>query len=136
MSLLLAMAGIGGIRVNVPDLTVSDIRVGVNVTATYTLTNAGAITSATTAGGTVPRGNWINPPGAAGANYEVFITNTGTPVTTGTTGSWLPLNVTRAWTLSVTFIGNAQSDLALQIRNASTLVVLDTAAITLIAEKA
>lgn len=136
MSLIIAMASIGTIRVSISDLTVSDVRSGVTATTTYTLTNAGAITSATTLGGTVAQGNWITPTTAAGAAYEVFVSNSGDALTSGTTGSWLPLNVTQAWSISKAGpIGFVQADLLVQIRRASDLVVLDTANITLYSEK-
>ena len=137
MSLLLAMVGtIGGIRVNIGDLTISESIVGNGATATYTLTNAGAITSATSLGGTVAQGSWINPPSAAGAAYEVFVTNSGDALSSGTESTWLALNTTQSWSVTKAgIIGTTQPILNVQIRRASDLVVLDTATITLSATK-
>lgn len=58
-----------------------------------------------------------------GADYDAFFTVTsGSP--TGTTGSWLNLGTDRGWGLSRPGIGSNSATGTLQIRDASTLVVL------------
>jgi hypothetical protein len=121
--------------VRISDAYISDTRTGVTATATYELTNAGVVNN-TTSGGTTAVENWVTPTSAAGAAYEVYVTNSGDPLSSGTTGSWLALSTSRTWTISKAGpIGFVQADLAVQIRNASTLAVLDTASVTLYAEK-
>lgn len=71
--------------------------------------------------------------GGASADYDIFATLNSGALTEGTTGSWLNLGTTRAWAVTRTSNLNGQDDavITLQIRNASTLAVLETATITL-----
>lgn len=136
MSLLKALLGAGGARVSISDVTVSDSTITpTNASAEYSLTSAGAISQTTIIGGTVSLGNWITPTGAAGAAYEVRATELSNPVSTGTVGSWLALNSTQSWSRTRTVLGIIDCILQIEIRRASDGLVLDTATITLSAEK-
>jgi hypothetical protein len=137
MSLLLAAVIGGGPRVLINDTSITDIRSGVSATATYTLTNTGLVQTFTSGFGTATFQNWINPTGAAGAAYEAYVTNSGDALTSGTEATWLPLNTTRAWSVTKSGpTGAVFPVLFVQIRRASDLVVLSTANISMAAEKA
>lgn len=128
---------LSGPRVSISDLSVDDVTVSpTNASATYQLTNAGVINQITVSGGTTSPGNWIFPAAAAGANYEVRATVNSGALTSGTTGSWTALSSTQAWVRQQTSIGTSSCNLTIEIRHATTLVVLDTASITLNAERA
>ena len=73
--------------------------------------------------------NWITS--FPTTNYDVRATIVSGTFTSGTAGSWLNLGTTRSWSRNAT-IGNIQTVTAdFEIRNATTLVVLATAQITL-----
>lgn len=83
--------------------------------------------------GNVLIASWIVPRSAAGAAYEARVTvNTGT-LTTGASGSWLALDTTRSWTVAQTVVGTKTANITLEIRKASTGVVLATATFDLTA---
>lgn len=69
------------------------------------------------------------------SNYEAKATVLVGSVSTGTTGSWLSLGSSREWTVTQASMGTKQCQLLVEIRNASTLAVVDSAAITLEAER-
>lgn len=137
MSLIAAIAAtMGGARVAISDADVADSTTSpTNASATYRLTNAGVVSKTTVADGTTALGNWIAPTSAAGANYEVRATELSGSVTSGTIGSWEALDTTRTWTLTRTAVGTANCTLTIEIRLASSGAVLDTATITLEANK-
>ena len=100
--------------------------------ATYALNNNGSITFVT--GGTQTT-EWMLPNIAAyAARYEARATITGGTLTSGTTGSWINLGTTRTWARDRTGIGSNSCTFTLEIRDASSLQVLDSASITLTAE--
>lgn len=71
----------------------------------------------------------------AAADYGVYVTKTGDSVT-GSLGSWLALSSTRTWGVTAVLSPETKfATLTVQIRNATTLVVLDTATVTLSAER-
>ncbi len=73
----------------------------------------------------------------AAASYEARATlNSGT-LTSGTTGSWLALSSSREWTVddSVSDASPVEATITVEIRNAATLVVVDSAVIDLSAER-
>ena len=138
MSLIGAVAAaMGGYaRVSISDENISDSTFSpANSSASYQLTSSGAINSITASGGTTSLGNWITPTSAAGANYEVRATEDSGSVTSGTIGSWETLDTTHTWTLTRTAVGSANCTLTIEIRLASSGAVLDTATITLEANK-
>lgn len=71
----------------------------------------------------------------ASSAYDIFATLDSGTLSEGTTGSWLNLGTTRAWAVTRTsnLAGSDAATITLQIRDASTLAVLDTAVITLTA---
>lgn len=128
-------ATLGGPRVSIADLSPSAATTSpTNATVQYQLTNAG-VTNTINQGGTTSQGNWVTPAGAAGANYEVRASIVSGSLTSGTTGSWLALSSTRTWALTQSSIGSSTCVLTIEIRNATSLAVLDSATITLTAEK-
>lgn len=73
--------------------------------------------------------NWLS--GGSAANYDIRATILSGTFSSGSVGTWLNLSGTRSWTRGAA-AGTFQSVTALfEIRNASTLVVLASANITL-----
>lgn len=77
-------------------------------------------------------GTWLLA-GAAG-DYEVRATLDSGAITSGTTGTWLALSASYAWEVLRTSVGTTTAELTIEIRDAATLEVLDTASVTLTAE--
>lgn len=71
--------------------------------------------------------------GAVG-DYETRATKVSGTTPTGTLGSWVALSTDREWVLTQSAAGSSSCVLTVEIRNATTLEVLDTATITLWAE--
>ena len=135
MSILLAAFGaIGGDRISLSNVSVYSAGAGTQ-TATYTLESDGDVMSATTGGGSVDEGDWIDPKASAPSDYEVQATlNSGT-LTSGTTGSWLALTSNRSWSLQRVTVGAADTvDLTIEIRKGSG-ATLASATVTLDAER-
>jgi hypothetical protein len=135
MSILLAAFGaIGGDKIQLSGVAVSSAGAGTQ-TATYTLESDGDVMSATTDGGSVDEGDWIDPKASAPSNYEVQATLNAGTLTTGTTGSWLALSSNRSWTLGRVTVGAAdQVELTIEIRKGSG-ATLASATVTLDAER-
>ena len=130
-------SGLAVPRITISDLSVDDVTISpTNASATYQLTSAGVINQITNSGGTTSPGNWISPVAAAGGNYEVRATVNSGSLTSGTTGSWTALSSTQSWVRQQNSIGTSSCNLTIEIRHATSLVVLDTASITLNAERA
>lgn len=71
--------------------------------------------------------------GGSASAYDVRATVTSGALTSGTTGAWLNLGTTRTWTCST--VGGVESaDLLIEVRDATTLVVVDSATVSLYAE--
>lgn len=131
-----AIGAIGGARVSIIDASISDTTISPsNASASYRLSSAGAVDQLTASAGTGSLGSWISPLYAAGGNYEARVTMNSGSLTTGTTGTWLPLSSTRLWTLDRTTLGTATCTFTVEIRLAASGGVLDSAIITLSAEK-
>ncbi len=77
-------------------------------------------------------GTWL----VSGTNsqFEVRATETSGTVSTGTVGSWLVLSTSREWTVARTTIGTKSVTLTIEIRKASTGVIVATATAQLDAE--
>ena len=138
MSILLAaFAAMGGDRIGLSGVSVVSIGSG-GQTATYTLESDGDVVTATTSGGSVDAGDWIDPKASAPSDYEVQATLNAGTLTFGSsaTGSWLALTSNRSW--SVTQIVNSGSsnaaDLTIEIRKGSG-ATLASANVTLEAER-
>lgn len=83
-----------------------------------------------------PNGNlykWLNNPGNRSL-YEIRVTPTTGTFSTGTTGSWLSLTFSRAWSVDKSGVGVKQCTATYEIRRAADLVVLDSASIQLSAQ--
>lgn len=137
MSMLLAaFAAMGGDRISLSGVAVSSVGSGAQ-TATYTLESDGDVMTATTPGGSVDAGDWIDPKASAPSDYEVQATLVSGTLTGGSsaTGSWLALTSNRSWTLTQTVIGVAtQVDLTIEIRKGAG-ATLASATVTLDAER-
>lgn len=74
------------------------------------------------------RENWLIT--GVGADYDIRATlQSGTNPTTGTMGTWLNLGTSRTWQNTAIAGTNLSSVFLIEIRNATTLVVLDSATI-------
>ena len=137
MSILLAaFAAMGGDKIALSGVAVSSVGSG-SQTATYTLESDGDVVTATTSGGSVDAGDWIDPKASAPSDYEVKATlNSGTlNGGSSATGSWLALTSNRSWGVTQTVIGVAtQVDLTIEIRKGSG-ATLASANVTLDAER-
>lgn len=120
-------------RITSSDANPSSSRVAGTATATYEIRSDGTVYTTNGANTLVFLENWL----AFGStsNYEIKATAlSGTP-TTGTLDSWVSLGTTRTWTLSQSIPGDATCILSIEIRNAVSLSVVDTATVTLYAER-
>lgn len=101
-------------------------------TAAYKLDNDGiAYYKGPATSYTAISGTWLLS--GAVADYEARATIVSGTLTSGTTGSWLSLATDREW-VRTSLSGYAQCVLTVEIRNATTLEVLDAATITLTSE--
>ena len=135
MSILLAaFAAMGGDKILLSGVAVSSVGAG-SQTATYTLESDGDVMTATTPGGSVDAGDWIDPKASAPSDYEARATLNAGTLTSGTTGSWLALTSNRSWTLTQVTVGVAtQVDLTIEIRKGSG-ATLASATVTLDAQR-
>lgn len=122
--------GGGGASVQLTDQAVSDAAGGCGTAkATYSVDSNGTIRDHDN----TLLETWLLS-GASG-DYDVRATVEGGSVTGSSTGSWLSTSVTRGWSVVSTGCGGVNAaTLTIEIRNASTLTVLDSAAVTLDAE--
>lgn len=91
--------------------------------AEVTFTNTGTYTGTGNIQGF--SGDWIDPTSAAGSAYEIRMTiNSGSTPTGSATGIWLGLGATRTWTISQSGVGTTTSNVTIEIRKASTGIVL------------
>lgn len=98
--------------------------------ATYSLTNAGLETATGVSSNT-----WLLAGSAA--DYDVFATLNSGALTSGTTGSWLNLGTTRSWNVTRSgVVGISTANLTIQVRSATSLVVLATVTVDITAETA
>ncbi len=103
--------------ITLQDQTVSVERTDpADATATYSLLSNGT--------------GWVDP-APPSKSYDVLATFVSGDLPSGTFGSWLSLSVSRSWSLSQTTIGSKTGIFTVQIRDATTLEVLDSATITL-----
>ena len=116
---------------SLPDANVDPGVAGV----TYAVNSDGTVSYSTVASGSGTIENWVNPTSAAGANYEVRVTkNSGTNPSGSSLATWLALSSSRSWTIGQSGLGNTSCNLTVEIRDASTLVMLDSATVEMIAE--
>lgn len=118
--------------VKISDVIVDDV--DTPASAGYQLASTGIVNSITNAGGTVKLGNWVVPNSSA-AKYESFAAlNSGT-LSSGTTGTWQALSLSRTWTrIRTAGVGVTSANITVTIRNAATGTNLTSAIIVLNAE--
>lgn len=108
-------------------------------TATLTLLPSGVLRETTTVSGNVDSASeWLFPQNAAeAALYEAYATVTVGTLFSGTTGSWVSLGSSQSWSIQevVPGVGPDTATFTLDIRLASSLQVVDTATITLTADR-
>lgn len=100
-----------------------------SATATFTLNSNGSRNGGS--GST-----WVTPTGSTiiSGLFEAFVTVTSGSLTSGTSGSWINLGTTRNWTRQQAGVGSSTCIFTLQIRRASSGVVLGTSTVTLQAD--
>lgn len=123
----------GGVALE--DFTASSFTVGTTATAQYRLSNDGSI-DATQGTNTIQNvGFWFEDVDSP-SDYECRATADPGEVSSGTLNTWLSLGTSRTWTLSSpTVSGVLEGEIFVEIRRASDQVVLDSATITLQAER-
>lgn len=102
--------------------------VGGTFAALFEIRSAGGEWGAINDGAASFRHTWLIL--GAAADFEVRLTVTSGTFATGTTGAWLPMSSNRAWTLAAG-VGAASAVGTLEIRNALTGAILDSATLTL-----
>ena len=107
---------------------------GGTATATFTMDNTGAASGVGTSGGGTYSGEWMLV-GPASA-YDVRFTITSGALNSGTAGAWLNLATSRSWTVTRGTPGTNTCVGTVEIRDATTLVVLVSATISLTADRA
>lgn len=103
---------------------------GGTATASFSLQNDGDIEATNLGNPAADIGDWVAPKAAAGAAYECRMSVDSGTFTSGTTGSWLALDTTRAWTKAQTGAGNATCQGTLEIRRASDGTVLTSSTVS------
>jgi hypothetical protein len=118
--------------VSLLSVTVSDDQASpTTATASYSLRNDGFVAHKGVSTGAL----WVSP-GTGAPNYECMATVTSGSLSSGTSGSWLPLTSTQTWSRVSGAINNTFTVVfTLDIRRASDHVVVATATITLKATK-
>lgn len=125
----------GGVTVRITNQSIIDTG-GYPCLARYTLNASGAAERQTNTSGVseIASNQWIVPRSAAGANYEARATVTSGTLTSGTTGTWLPLSTSRSWDVQTGAPGSIEATITVEIRFAPTAEVLTSASIYLYAE--
>lgn len=73
---------------------------------------------------------WLYPPTGDSSDYDVKVDITSGTLTSGTVGSWVNMGTTQQWRLQRDTIGNSSASGTISIRDANTLAVLFTRAIS------
>jgi hypothetical protein len=100
-----------GVVVPLPGGTSQARRVGLPCTVTLTFARAGTVLATKTASATWAIGpvshNWhSNPTATVGDTFWIRATPTTGTFTSGTTGSWLQMNIDNVWTVSAPSLGS------------------------------
>jgi hypothetical protein len=120
----------GGTYVDVITLTnesVTASQVGSPAVGQYRL-NLSGLVEINTGGGFTTLETWLLNAANAGL-YESRMTETIGTLTSGTVGVWQVLSTTRTWSLTQAVVGSSNCTATIEIRQASTLLVLATATI-------
>lgn len=104
-------------------------------TCQFELTNGGDIRMTTVNNTVNDVGDWITPKNSFSL-FEVMLTvNSGTSPSGSAVGSWLNLGTTRNWQISQAVLGINSNNCTVQIRRASSGVVMATSAVNMTAER-
>lgn len=127
------MAGGGsGPRVTLADTTIEVINTGATASAAYRLATDGKVMRSANGAAYAEIGTWLTPSVAAlAALYECRVTVTSGTLTSGTTGTWLPLTADQTWTLSKPTAGALTVEMTLEIRLAATGTVMASATVNM-----
>lgn len=121
-----------GLAATVNDATYSASALSpADATISVTFNSSGQVTISQNGGAPVNQYTWMN--GGTAANYDIRATIVSGTVTTGTTGSWLSLSGGQSWSKTRTsnLAGTDTVVLTIEIRDASTLSVLDSGTVQL-----
>jgi hypothetical protein len=118
------------VLVNIANKTVGSFASGGDSTfSTYELLNTGVARE--NSGGNIFNysGEWLTSGSASAVEVRATLQSGSTP--SGTLNTWLNLGTTRSWTLSRTGLGQSTCVLLIELRNAASGTVLDSATVTL-----
>ncbi len=120
-------------RISIVDNVANSVRPVGTATAQYELRSDGSLWFTSGYNTLVQSSDWLDF--GASSSYEVRATLTSGTLDSGTTGSWLGLGTTRTWSISQGIVGVNSATITVEIRNAATATVVDTAYITIEAER-
>lgn len=103
---------------------------GGTATAAYRLGSDGVVYQALNGGAYTSLETWCTP-GAQAVNYECYVTLSSGTLTSGTTGSWLPLSSNQTWTRSASGGLNFAAELSIVIRRVGDTAIAASATIDL-----
>ena len=120
--------------VNITDQSIQVTNPSTRATAGYRLNSSGIAESLSNLAYTTLE-TWLLS--GAASDYEVRVTLSSGTLSSGTTGTWQNLGTSRSWTVvDTTFDGIiSEADIVVEIRDATTLMILDSATINLQAER-
>lgn len=133
---VMAAAGLGKVTVAISNQTLSQTTVDpVDARKGYKLKNTGVAVQVTGVAETeASLENWVTPTGAAGAAFEARVTvNSGLLSGGAGAGSWLTLDTDREWYVRQNSVGTQTANITVEIRDAASTTVLDSATIDLTA---
>lgn len=121
-------------RIAITDRTVTATRLAAMATAGYRLNTSGVAEELVNAAYTTLE-TWLVM--GSSASYEARATLNSGSLASGTTGTWLALSSSREWkvTDSVFDLNPVEAEILVEIRNATTLAVIDSATVALSAER-
>lgn len=128
-----AAAAGGGVRTTLNAIEVLNSNSGATCYAGFQLDADGKLYLTNNAGALVYQYDVFAPLSAA-ANYEARLTTSTGTLTTGTAGSWLALTLDRYWDVQRASAGTKSYTGTIEIRDATTLVVVESESVSLEAE--
>jgi len=124
-----AAGGSGG-SVSITNQNITDLESGIPAAAAYYLMTDGTVENQDA----IYLESWLLT--GTNSDFDARVTTTGgTPGGGSGIGSWLNLGTMRLWTVTQSPIGSVNWTFDVEIRNATSLVVLDSAAISLTATR-
>jgi len=122
----------GGPRIALAETTIDVTNTGATASAAFRLATDGEVKRSINGAAYAKIDTWVTPPTSAlAALYECRATIVSGSLTSGTTGTWLPLNADQTWTLSRASTGALTVEMTLEIRLAATGTVMASATITM-----